>query len=84
MDKISKRDDISVGLLIGANCTKILESLNIIPSCCNGPHAFQTRLGWCIVGPVNGNNGKGMSCSQYISENGRYKWYWKTPLSSNN
>ena len=32
MDKISKRDDISVGLLIGANCAKVLEPLNIIPS----------------------------------------------------
>ena len=30
MDKISKRDDISVGLLIGANCTKTLEPLKII------------------------------------------------------
>ena len=43
--KINKRDDISVGLLIGANCTKALETLNIIPSCDNGPYKFQTRLG---------------------------------------
>ena len=63
MDKISKRDDISVGLLIGANCTKPLEPLNIMPSCDNGSCGFQTKLGWCIVGQVNGNNGKGMSCS---------------------
>ena len=63
MDKICKRDYISAGLLIGANCTKALEPLNIIPSCDNGPYAFQTRLGWCIVGPVNGGNRKGISCS---------------------
>ena len=44
MDKINKRDDISVGLLIGANCTKALETLDIIPSCANGPYKFQTRL----------------------------------------
>ena len=75
MDKISKRNDISVGLLIGANCTKALEPLNIIPSCDNGPYAFQTTLGWYIVGPVNGGIRKGISCS-CISENGRYKWYW--------
>ena len=56
MDKISKRDDLSVGLLIGANCTKALEPLNIIPSCDNGPYAFQTTLGWCVVGPVNRGN----------------------------
>ena len=56
MDKISKRDDISVGLLIGANCTKALEPLNIIPSFVSGPYAFQTGLGWCIIVPVNGGN----------------------------
>ena len=33
MDKISERDDISVGLLIGVNCAKALEALNIITSC---------------------------------------------------
>ena len=56
MDKISKRDHISMGLLIGTNCIKALEPLNIIPSCDNGPYAFQKRLGWCLVGPVNGDN----------------------------
>ena len=45
MDKISKRDDISVALLIGANSAKPLEPLNIIPSCDNGSCGFQTRLG---------------------------------------
>ena len=61
MDKISKRDDTSEGLLVGANFTKALEPL-IIPSCDNGPYVFQVRLGWCIVGPVSGDDGKGMSC----------------------
>ena len=56
VDKISIRDDISVGLLTGANCRKALEPLNIIPSCDSGPYAFQTRLGWCIVEPVGGGN----------------------------
>ena len=63
MDKISKRDYITVGLLISGNCTKALESLNIIPRCNNGLYASETRLGWCIVGPVNVDNGKGLSCS---------------------
>ena len=56
VDKISIRDDILVGLLTGANCRKALEPLNIIPSCDSGPYAFQTRLGWCIVGPFGGGN----------------------------
>ena len=66
INKISKRDDISVGLLIGANCTKSLEPLNIIPNRGNGPYAFQERLGWCIVGSVNRENQKKMSCSRIL------------------
>ena len=85
MDKISKRNDISVGLLIGANCTKALEPLNIIPSCDNGPYAFQARLGWYIVGPVNEGIRKGISCSCIsvkMADTNGIGWYWKTPLSS--
>ena len=66
MDKISEIDGISVGLLIGANCTKALEPFNIILSCDNGTYAFQKRLGWCIVGPVKWVNRKRLSYS-YIS-----------------
>ena len=44
MDKISKRDDTSVSLLIGANCTKALEPLNIIPSCEN-THSKHSLVG---------------------------------------
>ena len=44
MDKISKRDDISVSLLIGTNCRKALETLNIIPSCEN-THSKQGLVG---------------------------------------
>ena len=63
IDKIAKDDKISVGLLIGANCTKALEPIDIIPSKNNGPYAFRTKLGWCIVGPVNGSNcRKEMKC----------------------
>ena len=82
MDKISKRDDISVGLLIGANCTKALEPLNITPTCDSGPYAFQTRHGWCIVRPVNGDNGKGMSCSRMSVKMADTNSVWKTALSN--
>ena len=65
MDKISKRD-FCVGLLIGDNCKKALEPLNIISSCDSGPYTFQARLGWCIVGPVNGGKQNVISCSCII------------------
>ena len=64
MAEISE-DDISVGLLIGANCTKALEPIDDIPSKNNGPYAIKTRLGWCIVGPVNGTQiRQGIHCHQ--------------------
>ena len=50
--EITQKDDIEIGMLIGANCMKALEPLKIIPSKDGGPHASQTKLGWCIVGPI--------------------------------
>ena len=43
-------EDIVAGLLTGTNCMKALE---IIPSKEDGPYAYKTLLGWCIVGPIN-------------------------------
>ena len=48
--KIDK--DLEVGLLIGANCLRALEPQEVISSQDDGPYAFKTRLGWCIVGPI--------------------------------
>ena len=63
--KISQKEDISVGLLIGANCAKALEPIDIIPSKNNGPYVFKkTKLGWCIVGPVNGTSRKEICCNR--------------------
>ena len=50
-------DDISVGLLIEANCTKALEPIEILHSRNDGPYTFKTRPGWCGVGPVNRTKG---------------------------
>ena len=50
---IVQRDDVQVGLLIGANCMKALEPTKIIHSEEGGPYAYKTRLGWCVVGPIN-------------------------------
>ena len=52
-NEIVQRDDILVGLLIGANCMKALEPAIIIHSEGGGPYAYKTRLGWCVVGPIN-------------------------------
>ena len=41
-----------VDLLIGADCIKALEPLEFIKSQSNGPYAYRTKLGWCIVGPI--------------------------------
>ena len=48
-----QRDDIQVGLLIGANCMKSLEPTQIIHSEGASPYAYKTRLGLCIVGSIN-------------------------------
>ena len=42
----------SIGLLIGGNCSKALEPLEVIPCEQGGPYAFKTLLGWCIVGMI--------------------------------
>ena len=30
----------------------------------DGSHAFKTKLGWCIVGPVNGTSRKEICCNR--------------------
>ena len=52
-DQLTFSDYISVGLLIGVSCTKTLEPIEILQSRNGEPYAFKTRLGWCVVGPVN-------------------------------
>ena len=43
--KISKKNPISVGLLIRANYTKSLEPIDIMPRKNNAPYAFKSKLG---------------------------------------
>ena len=65
LEKINEDDNISVALLIGANCTKAMEPIDVIPSKNNGPSAIKTRVEWCIVGPVNGTSCReGIHCNQ--------------------
>ena len=55
LDEIAKSipdKNVEVGRIIGANCVKALERLEFIASKNNGPYAYKTALGWCIVGPI--------------------------------
>ena len=51
-DKIIQGKDISIGILIGGNCSKALEPLEVIPSNDGGRYAFRTLLWLCIVGHI--------------------------------
>ena len=57
-DNINEDDNISVRIVIGANCTKALEPVDVIPTENNGTYAVKTRIGWCIVGPVKVTRGR--------------------------
>ena len=46
--------------MIGANCPRALEPVQVIASRDGRPYAMKTVLGWCIVGPIpqiNSRNG---------------------------
>ena len=50
--KLGDNEDISVDLLIGANCLEALKPVEVIPRQNDGPYAIRTALGWCVVGPI--------------------------------
>ena len=57
LDKInhlipSNEETMSVTLLIGANCPKALEPLDVIRSHNGGPYAVKSILGWYVTGPL--------------------------------
>ena len=67
LEKISKflgeNDNISVDLLIGGNCVETLQPLEVIPCQQNGPYAYRTILGWCVVGPMVDKKLDAVSCN---------------------
>ena len=90
LDKINENDNISIGLLIGANCRKALEPIDVIPSKNSGPYAIKARLGWCIVGPVNGTRSRqGIHWNQIAVKQadtkdvGRHYFQTKTSVEEN-
>ena len=76
LDKISEDDNISVEFLIGANCTKALEPIDVIPKKNNGPYTIKTSLGWCIV--VNGARSRqGIRCNGIVVKKDDTKYVGK-------
>lgn len=43
---------MGISILIGSNCSKALELLEVISSKYVRPYAFGTLLSWCIVVPI--------------------------------
>ena len=68
LERISKElgdnEDISVDLLIGANCLQALEPMEVIPRQNDGPYAIKTALGWCVVGPIKAQYHNVVSCNR--------------------
>ena len=48
--KTCQDDNIKIGILNRANCSKTIEPTEVIPSQEGRPYAFHTVLDWCIVG----------------------------------
>ena len=51
-ETLSEVKEMPLGLLIGTNCKKALEPLQVIQSEGEGPYAKRTRLGWCVIGAM--------------------------------
>ena len=60
---LGENDNISVDLLIGANCVEALQPLEVIPSQQDGPYAYRTILGWCVVGQIVDEKPDAVSCN---------------------
>ena len=55
-DLPSQLPGAKVGLLIGSNCPKALEPMDVVASENGGPFAIKTFAGWAIVGPLHMSN----------------------------
>ena len=66
MDKIPEfNPSFPIGLIIGGNCHRALEPLESIESTLDGPYGKRTRLGWCVIGPVEPNSSETQSLHCY-------------------
>ena len=62
LPEISER--VVVGLLIGTDCPKALEPIEVIQSEGDGPYAYKTRLGWCVSGPMGIGRSNSFTCNR--------------------
>ena len=76
--------------MIGANCMKALEPIDVISSKNNRPYAIKTRLRWCIVSPVNGTRSRQViHCNQIAVKQadtkdvGKHYFQTKTSVEEN-
>ena len=51
-DEVCRTDKLKVGVLIRANSVWCKEPLKVIKSQEDGPYAFRTKIGWCLVGSL--------------------------------
>ena len=89
MNQMTFTCDISIWLLIGANCIDALEPIEILQSRNGGAYVFKPQLGWCVVGPVNKTNSNKVSCNLIAvhqgdtKEVGRHFFQVKTEVKKN-
>ena len=57
------REDVEVGLLIGANCTRAIKATEVIPGREDDPYAKKTALGWGVIVSPNKNEEDHNHCS---------------------
>ena len=61
--------NLDVKLLIAANCPEALEPQEAISGQGDGPYAFNTKLGWCVVGPISdGSYQNRFHCNRILVE----------------
>ena len=53
------REDVEVGLLIGANCVRAIKPTEVIPGKEDDPYVKKTAIGWGVIGVVSPNKNEG-------------------------
>ena len=62
------REDVEVGLLIGANCARAMKPTEVIPGLEDDPYAKKTALGWRVIGVVSPTRMKKMTVTLLVTE----------------
>ena len=62
---------VPIGLMLGGDCPKANEVVEVVPSANDGPYGKRTRLGWCVIGPIAGCSASKFVHSNYTSLRGK-------------